>query len=153
VAWPRVLERRLSRFLREPVSVRNALSVIVGATTLVVLIGAAVMRLADGAEYPNIGRALWWAIQTVTTVGYGDVTPRDVSGRIVATAMMLWGVALLAILTAVITSTFIERARRERQSEDAAGEAQEEKHLDARLDDLATRLDRIEQTLSRLTSR
>src|SRR5690349_14848387 len=111
------------------------------------------MRLADGAEYPNIGRALWWAIQTVTTVGYGDVTPRDVSGRIVATAMMLWGVALLAILTAVITSTFIERARRERQSEDAAGEAQEEKHLDARLDDLATRLDRIEQTLSRLTSR
>ena len=33
------------------------------------------MRLLDPSEYPSIGRGLWWAIQTVTTVGYGDVTP------------------------------------------------------------------------------
>jgi voltage-gated potassium channel len=147
-----VIERRLSRFLREPVSVRNAMGVIASATTVVVLVGAAVMRAADGSEYPDFGRAAWWAIQTVTTVGYGDVTPRELSGRIVATALMLWGVAFLAIVTALITSTFIERARRERQSETAADEAQEEKHVDDRLDDLAARLDRIEQALAKLTS-
>jgi voltage-gated potassium channel Kch len=152
VARPRFVERRLSHFLREPVSVRNAMGVIVSATTFVVLVGAAVMRAADSGEYPDFGRAVWWAIQTVTTVGYGDVTPSAASGRIVATALMLWGVAFLAILTAVITSTFIERARRERQRTTAASEAREEKDVDARLDDLAARLDRIEQTLSRLAN-
>src|SRR5262245_40897686 len=108
------------------------------------------MRLIDRSEYPHMGRALWWAIQTVTTVGYGDVTPSETSGRIVAAGLMLWGVAFLAILTAVITSTFIARAASERAL--AAGEEQEAERLEARLDDLAARLDRIEQALSRPAS-
>jgi voltage-gated potassium channel len=150
VARPRVIERRLSRFLREPVSVRNAVSVIVGATTLVVVVGALLMRLLDRDEYSNLGRALWWAMQTVTTVGYGDVTPTHTSGRLVAAALMLWGVAFIAITTAAITSTFVARAAREREHVLATGEETEEQRLDARLDDLAARLERIEQALSRL---
>ena len=69
---PRLIERRMSRFLREPVSVRNAASVIALSTTLVVMGGGLLMRLLDPSEYPSIGRGLWWAIQTVTTVGYGE---------------------------------------------------------------------------------
>ena len=42
------------------------------------------MRVLDHKEYPNIFIGMWWAIQTVTTVGYGDVTPKAVAGRIVA---------------------------------------------------------------------
>ena len=57
---------------------------------------------------------MWWAIQTATTVGYGDVTPRHVSGRIVGVVVMLWGVAFISIITAIITTTFITRARVER---------------------------------------
>src|SRR5262249_14232650 len=110
------------------------------------------MRLFDRAEYPNSGRAFWWAIQTVTTVGYGDVTPEHASGRLVAAALMLWGVAFLAITTAVITSTFVARAARQRERVLATDEESEDERLNARLDDLATRLDRIEQALSRLTS-
>ncbi len=68
------------------------------------------MRLLDHKEYPNIFIGMWWAIQTVTTVGYGDVTPRSVAGRIVATFVMLEAIALVAIVTAAITSTFVARA-------------------------------------------
>ena len=106
----RLVERRLTRFLREPVSIRNALSVIVGGTLAIMVLAALLMRTVDHREYRSLGRALWWSVQTVTTVGYGDVTPRFASGRIVAAAVMLWGVAFLAILTAAITSTFVAHA-------------------------------------------
>ena len=46
----------------------------------------------------------------MTTVGYGDVTPKDVAGRLVAALVMLEGIALIAIVTAAITSTFVSRA-------------------------------------------
>jgi voltage-gated potassium channel len=142
---PGLIERRISRFIRAPLSVRNAASVIVAATAIVVVVSATLMRLLDGSEYPNLGRGLWWAMQTVPTVGYGDVTPQHPSGRIVATVVMLWGIAFLAILTAAITSTFVARAARERELELREGD----KSTDARLDELAARLDRIEQLLSR----
>ena len=86
----------------------------------------------------------------MTTVGYGDVTPRFASGRIVAAAVMLWGVAFLAILTAAITSTFVARAARERTNVGAFEAASAADRIDEQLVDLALRLDRMEDTLSRL---
>ena len=136
----------MSRFLREPGSVRNAANVIVVATATVVGVAGVLMRVLDKSEYPNIGRGLWWAIQTVTTVGYGDVTPKHTSGRIVAAALMLWGIAFLSILIAAITSTFVARAERER----ARAEAEDETRLGAQLDDLSSRLERVEQMVTRL---
>jgi voltage-gated potassium channel Kch len=140
------IERRMSRFLREPVSVRNAAGVIVTATAIVVGISGGLMRLLDHREYPNIGRGLWWAIQTVTTVGYGDVTPKNLSGRIIATVVMLWGIAFLSILIAAITSTFVARAEKEQ-----AAKAGEDDNVTEQLADLRSRLDRIERLLSRRT--
>jgi hypothetical protein len=139
----------MSRFLREPGSVRNAANVIVVGTGLVVIAGGVLMRLLDHDEYPSIWRGMWWAMQTVTTVGYGDVTPAHPSGRIVAAFVMLWGIAFLAILVAAITSTFVARAARERERAEARDEQDDEKRLDARFDDLAARLDRIERLLAR----
>jgi voltage-gated potassium channel len=66
--------------------VRNAAALIALSTVLVVVGSGVLMRLIDRSEYPTIGRGLWWAMQTVTTVGYGDVTPEHTSGRIVARA-------------------------------------------------------------------
>ena len=134
----------MSRFLREPVSVRNAANVIVTATLMVVVASGVLMRVLDHEEYPNIGRGLWWAMQTVTTVGYGDVTPKNVSGRIIAAAVMLWGIAFLAILVAAITSTFVARAERET----AKAQAGDDERLNAQLDDLKARLERVEHLLT-----
>jgi voltage-gated potassium channel Kch len=143
----------MSRFLREPVSVRNAASVIVTATAIVVGIGGVLMRVFDRHEYPNVGRGLWWAMQTVTTVGYGDVTPKNLSGRLIATAMMLWGIAFLSILIAAITSTFVARAEKEQADKAKADQPEDllSDHLSDHLTDLRARLDRVEQLLSRLT--
>ena len=102
------------------------------------------MRLVDRQEYSSIWEGMWWALQTVTTVGYGDVTPKEPAGRIIAAFVMLEGIALLSVTVAAITSTFVARAQREHDASDAAGEDRATVRIEARLDDLAERLDRIE---------
>jgi voltage-gated potassium channel len=138
------------RIASEPLSVRNALSAIVAGTMAVVITSALAMRVFDPHEYSTYGRGLWWAIQTVTTVGYGDVTPTHVSGRLVAAIVMIWGTAYLAILTATITSTFVARAEMKYRARAAETEAESDQQLESRLDSLDARLDRIEQALARL---
>ena len=144
---PNLVERRMSKFLREPPSIRVAASVIVTATALVVVGGGVLIRVLDHSEYPNIWVGMWWAIQTVTTVGYGDVTPKHPSGRFVGVIVMLEGIAFLAIVTAAITSSFVARAERELALADGVEDAALEARLNARFDDLAMRFDRLESML------
>jgi voltage-gated potassium channel len=118
--------------------------VIVVATAVVVVGGGVAMRVLDHSEYESVWTGMWWALQTVTTVGYGDVTPEHVSGRIVAALVMLYGIAFLTITIAAITSTFVARAEREQL--ERSGEQE-------RVDDLFARLERIEQSLAELTAR
>jgi voltage-gated potassium channel len=147
---PNPIERQMSKFLREPPSVRTAASVIVTATALVVVGGGIAIRLLDHTEYKDVWVGMWWALQTVTTVGYGDVTPAHRSGRIVAAFVMLEGVAFLTITTAAITSAFVARAQNERIRSEAAAENTEVKELDARLDEMSTQLKSIESIVRRL---
>ena len=135
----------MARFLHEPVSVRGAVRVIVAVTALVVALGGVLMRVLDGEEFPNVWLGVWWALQTVTTVGYGDVTPKEPAGRIVAALVMLEGIALLSIVTAAITSIFVARAQREGSV--VPGDSLTDGALEARFDDLDRRLDRIEAAL------
>ena len=147
VARLNVVERRMSRFLSEQPSVRTAAGVIVTATTVVVVAGGVLMRLLDHGEYSDIWVGMWWALQTVTTVGYGDVTPKNPSGRIIATFVMLQGIAFLAITTAAITSTFVARANKERDLAHDADEDDAEKRVEAQLKGIDQRLDRLETML------
>jgi voltage-gated potassium channel len=133
--------------MREPPSVRTAAAVIVTATAVVVALGGVLMRVLDHQEYSNIWVGMWWALQTVTTVGYGDVTPQHPSGRIIATVAMLQGIAFLAITTAVITSTFVARASKERESARDADEDNAMLRIEARLERIDQRLGRLEKTL------
>lgn len=151
VPRPNLIERRMSRFLREPVSVRSATSVIMVATVVIVVVSGVAIRGLDHHEYTSIWEGMWWALQTVTTVGYGDVTPESVAGRFVAGAVMLAGVALVAIVTAAVTSSFVARVQAQRRAEDATDENLAEQRLDARLDDITARLDRMEQMLGTLS--
>ena len=143
MARQRVAEREMSNLLRKPLSVRTAANVIVVMTLLVVILGGVVMRVVDGEEYPSIWRGMWFALQTVTTVGYGDVTPENTSGRVVAVFLLLEGIAFLTIIVAAITSIFVARARREA---DLASE-QGSTSIHERFDHLEDRLDRLEAML------
>jgi voltage-gated potassium channel len=118
------------------------------------LVGAIVMRFADPDNFPSVGLAIWWALQTVTTVGYGDVVPTTVWGRVVGGVEMVIGVSFIAFLTAAVTSTVIqrgqagaedaERAERERSTQTILGSLAETRRA---LGDLDKRLDGIESKI------
>ena len=74
-------------------------------------------RHAPGANIKSFGNAIWWAVVTVTTVGYGDYTPVTWQGRSAAVLMMFVGFAVLATITAQISSSFIDQAARARAKE------------------------------------
>jgi voltage-gated potassium channel len=109
-----LVERKMSKFLREPPSVKLAAGVIVTATSLIVVVGGVLMRIVDHNAYKSVWYGMWWVLQTVTTVGFGDLPPSNLLGYLVTAAVMLWGIAFLAIITAAITSVFVARAQRER---------------------------------------
>ncbi len=146
VSRPNLIERRMTKFMREPPSVRLAANVIVTATGLIVVGGGVLMRVFDHSEYGSIWVGMWWVLQTVTTVGYGDVAPNNRVGYILTSLVMLEGIAFLAIITAAITSSFVARAQREREEEAspaaAAGDAA-----------VTVRLDRVDAQLTELTDR
>jgi voltage-gated potassium channel len=144
---PNLVEGRMRKFLREPPSVRTAAGAIVTTTMLIVVGGGILMRVLDHREYGSIWVGMWWALQTVTTVGYGDVTPKAVIGRIVASFVMLEGIAFLAIITAAIASTFITAAERERALAENVADAAFERQVETRLDELTRRFDRLESIL------
>jgi voltage-gated potassium channel len=84
--------------------------------------------------------AFWWAIQTVTTVGYGDVVPTQTSGKALASILMIGGLSFLSIITATVTSAFV--ARRQAELREAGKDP-----VMRQLDQIAARLDRIEGEL------
>jgi voltage-gated potassium channel len=146
-----LIERQVARFLSKPPTVRAAARIIVVATASVVVLGGILMRLLDHQEYDNVWIGMWWAIQTVTTVGYGDVTPSALSGRIIASFVMLEGIAFLAIVTAAITSTFVARATKQLQA-GRDDEMTELRRIEARFDELDRRFDRLEAALRQRSS-
>jgi Ion channel len=78
---------------------------------LITLGGGILERLVDHQEFPTIGPGLWFAVQTVTTVGYGDVTPKQGDGRFIGAIVMLAGIGFLAVITASVTSSLVEGSR------------------------------------------
>jgi voltage-gated potassium channel len=136
-------ERWFERKLARVATPRGAAIVIAGVTTSITAGSALAMTVIDRKDFPSLGSGLWWAAQTVTTVGYGDRVPQTVAGQILAVLVMLLGIGFVTVITAAITSAFVERSRRERQS------AGLESHPAAEaLQRIEARLERIEAALS-----
>jgi voltage-gated potassium channel len=117
-----------------PLTGWRAAQIIVALTFLVTVIGGVLIWLVDNREFPDLGGSLWWSLQTVTTVGYGDLVPAQTGGRVIGAVLMLQGIGFITIVAAAVTAALIEQARTHR----ADGET-----LDA-----ADRLDRIEKRLA-----
>jgi hypothetical protein len=73
-------ERRLDKWVARATTPKAAAAVIATVTTLTTIVAGLLMTVADHDNFPSVGRGLWWAIQTVTTVGYGDVVPDSTGG-------------------------------------------------------------------------
>ena len=132
----RTLEERLQRKIEKLTIIRAVRMVAVVALSL-----AVIAAIIEWAVDPGIGTfrdSLWWAIVTVTTVGYGDVVPTSSAGRLVAAVLMLAGVSAIPITTSLVVSVFVSRLQREQHAQDA----EERKELVARLE-------RIEALLTR----
>lgn len=80
-------------------------------TVFVVVVSGAAQYAVDPGDFPSLWDGIWWAVVTVTTVGYGDITPRTVEGRVTAIAVMLVGIGFLSVLTATIASHFVKTDR------------------------------------------
>jgi voltage-gated potassium channel len=116
---------------------RRGLSWVLLIALAVNLIAAALVlsleRDTPGSNIHSCPDALWWAVTTITTVGYGDRFPMSAAGRGVAVVLMVSGIALFGIITASIAAYFVEQKTEQ--------------------DDLASRLDRILERLDAIESR
>jgi voltage-gated potassium channel len=135
------LERQLDSALARATTPRGAAIVIAAATISITVATGILMTVLDRDNYPTIGSGLWWAVQTTTTVGYGDNVPTTVAGRLLAAFVMLVGIGFLTVITAAITSTFVARSRREQRRSDADTPTSEQlRQIDRRLERIEAHL-------------
>jgi voltage-gated potassium channel len=99
---------------------------------MMLLVSASLMYYAERAHQPDtfgsIPQAMWWAVATLTTVGYGDVTPISGLGRTLAAAVAMIGIGLFALPTSILGSGFVEELEKDRAIEDAVQSELEEPH-------------------------
>jgi voltage-gated potassium channel len=68
-------------------------------------------RGVEGSNIKNFGDGLWWAVTTVTTVGYGDRFPTTSTGRVLAVCLMLVGISLMGVITASVAAWFVKMSQ------------------------------------------
>jgi Ion channel len=130
------MEERLQRGIQRLTLFRAVRLVATVALSLAVV--AALLQWLLDPAFGNVRDALWWAVTTMTTVGYGDVVPESSVGRVIASILMLAGVSAIPITTAVVVSISIARAQTDQREADEA--AREE---------LMVRLESIERAVAR----
>lgn len=138
---------RLFRVLRiaRAFSARNLLSLegiqfAAFLTAFVVIVGGISFSIVEPDQAPNAWDGVWWAVTTVTTVGYGDVYPATALGRVIGAVVMAVGIGFVALLTAFVAERFI-------RVDTGAEIKSEESAILAEIEKLGQRLDRIERRL------
>jgi voltage-gated potassium channel len=130
-------EAGLARLNRAVVSGR-IVPYLVAVMFIIMGLGTLAVEVLSPNSFQSIGDAAWWAATTVTTIGYGDVVPETIGGRVIAVFVMFASVATISFTTAVVTASFVSYQQR-RLSDDAQ-----------RHEELREALHRIEQRLEAL---
>ena len=122
---------------------RNAARLIAVIWIAAVLVFGIVERIVDPETFDSVWLAFWWALQTITTVGYGDVVPQSTDGKVIGALLMLGGLSLLSIITATITSAFVTRRQAELQESGEDPVMRQLQQIEARLDGIDAELRRL----------
>lgn len=136
----------VGRLTAGELTARRAAGVISLFTLSLTVISATLAFLLDRDDFPNLGISIWWALQTVTTVGYGDFVPHNTEGRVIGSLVMLGGISFVAVVTASIAAALVEAARRR------LGSDPDEHPLAPRFDEVLARLERLEEAVDRSSS-
>ncbi len=136
------MERRVERKGLRP---RDAAYVLAAFWAAAVIGFGALERVVDPKTFHSVWLGMWWAVETVTTVGYGDIVPKQTLGKLIAGFLMLGGLSLIAVITAAITSGFVSRAQ-------ASAQAAVDDPILTKLDELSTELRAVKAELEHLRS-
>ena len=112
----RLIESRVERKGLRP---QLAAAVIAILWLIAIVVFGVVIRLVDPDSFDTIWEGMWWATQTVTTVGYGDIVPEQADGQVIGAVLMIAGLSFFAVITGVITSAFVTRAQEARRAQRA----------------------------------
>lgn len=138
-------ERLVAQLRRKPLTPRRAAVIIASYTTVVTFVGGLLAWLTDRKDFESLGDGLWWALQSVTTVGYGDVVPSSGAGRVIGAFVIVSGIAALTVITAAVTAALIESARRRQSLATGRDDLPElMRNVSARLTAIEARLDELE---------
>src|SRR5215212_6065478 len=110
----------------------------IATVTIALTVGAAALaRLVEPETFGSFGDASWWALQTVSTVGYGDTVPKSGGGRVIAGALMLLGVAFVPAITSIVVAVLVTQVQQRTglQTERELQFAQRLERLEAREDE------------------
>ncbi|HWJ82759.1 MAG TPA: potassium channel family protein [Nocardioides sp.] len=132
----------------------RVLVAVTGVMTSMIVLASMVMWLLErDAPRSNIHSfpiALWWAMETVTTVGYGDHHPTTAAGRFVAASLMVLGVALVGVISATVVTWFFAELDVLREVQDIE---REEQRTEATLEEVLDELRRVHERLDRIEGR
>jgi voltage-gated potassium channel len=100
-------------------TLRRAIGGITFVAFAATILAALLMRLVEPETFDDFPSALWWAAQTVSTVGYGDRVPETGGGRALAIAVMLFGIALVPAITSLVVAVFMNQQLQRVRSDDS----------------------------------
>jgi voltage-gated potassium channel Kch len=138
----RMISERTLRRIDRSVETGKIIPFLALATLVIAGVAGLVANFLSPDGFASLGDALWWSAQTVTTVGYGDVVPDTWGGKVVGVFVMVFGVASVALITALVTSSFITY-----QQKRVGGELDRHQEIVDGLRHIDDRLDAIEQKL------
>jgi voltage-gated potassium channel Kch len=139
----RLLAWASGREQRKGLRPRDAAILIIIVWFLAIVVFGIVEHLVEPKTFPTVWLGMWWSLETVTTVGYGDVVPVGTAGRIIASFLLLGGLAFLTVIIAMITGGFVARYQRQTS---AAGED----HMMQRIEQLSLELKEVHAELRSL---
>jgi voltage-gated potassium channel len=138
-----------SKMLQGRGAVNATRAVVLSAVLLIWIAAVAILgaeRGVPGSNISSFGDAVWWAIVTTTTVGYGDFFPVTLTGRIIAGGLMVLGISLIGVVTASVAAWFVRlttAASEEREEASIAKNELEIKRLHLKIDALEAKIDRL----------